>query len=411
MAMARRCLSAVVSHACAASGLVLAGCGWFVGVDFDSGHPRDGGIPDAGASCDICPDSAIPDPRPMSLAAGGFHACVLTRGGDVKCWGGYIVPAVLWPDDVPRDSLTETLLPRAMPGLTGIRSISLSEGHGCAVSGDGRVKCWGHNEYGQLASSKLSTDEPVDIPILDPVESVAVGGFHTCVLMLDHTVKCWGYGRNGALGNGAATSSTAPVEVGGLVEVTALSAGLTHTCALTTGGAVKCWGLNDHWQLGNSWMASSSIPVHVADIPESVLSLQLGDGTTCALSQNGNVFCWGDIGETDAAKTPTPVKLLGVGALVSSLADGCLVTTAGGAKCWGWNHNRELGHGTPAFFSATPVDVDGLTSGVQAVGRGDGVACALMAAGNVTCWGSSSGALGRSGHFIGNQPPMDVEGL
>lgn len=78
----------------------------------------------------------------------------------------------------------------------------------------------------------------------------------------------------------------------------------------------------------------------------------------------------------------------------------CALTAAGGVKCWGLNDNGQLGIGTitPRLPEggvitggiATPVDVDGMSSGVIQVTMGISHACVLTTAGGVKCWGSNA---------------------
>jgi alpha-tubulin suppressor-like RCC1 family protein len=69
-----------------------------------------------------------------------------------------------------------------------------------------------------------------------------------------------------------------------------------------------------------------------------------------------------------------------------NLFDTCVVTAAGGAKCWGRNTYGALGNGS-TVDSRNPVDVVGLTSGVASVAVGVNDTCALTTAGSVKCWG------------------------
>src|ERR1051325_3265669 len=48
----------------------------------------------------------------------------------------------------------------------------------------------------------------------------------------------------------------------------------------------------------------------------------------------------------------------------------CAVTSAAGAKCWGFNQKGQVGDGSVIDRHA-PVDVQGLTSGVAAIAAGD----------------------------------------
>jgi alpha-tubulin suppressor-like RCC1 family protein len=80
----------------------------------------------------------------------------------------------------------------------------------------------------------------------------------------------------------------------------------------------------------------------------------------------------------------------------------CAVPADGGARCWGYGAQGQLGYGnkgsvgadqTPA--AAGPVDM-GNGGTVQAISAGDFHACALVSGGSVMCWGL--GANGRLGY-------------
>jgi len=86
------------------------------------------------------------------------------------------------------------------------------------------------------------------------------------------------------------------------------------------------------------------------------------------------------------------------------------VTTTGGAKCWGYNLEGQVGDGTQ-IERATPVDVVGLDSGVASVGASLYTTCALTRIGGVKCWGwNISGAVG-DGTTLTRLTSVDVLGL
>lgn len=301
--------------------------------------------------------------------------------------------------------------------------IALGNGHSCAITQAGGLKCWGLNQNGQLGDGSLNqSNVPVDvIGLSSGVESLALGDGHTCALTSAGAVKCWGRNISGQLGDGSTTRSSIPVAVVGLESgVIALAAGGPHSCALTSGGAVKCWGDNGFGELGvgSTTPTSSNVPLAVAGLSSGVSDLALGWGHSCVRMSNAAVKCWGwnpygQLGDGTTGQREAPVNVIGLsgGALAVSSGDwhSCVVTPAGGVKCWGANGGR-LGDGSTGNRS-TPGFVSGLSSGVSAVAAGSFHSCALTSLGAVKCWGmNSSGELGN-GTTNQSGVPVSVIGL
>ena len=103
-------------------------------------------------------------------------------------------------------------------------------------------------------------------------------------------------------GNMAQECVRTPQRVQDLGPVLDFSVGDTHTCALQENGALYCWGANHKGQLGVGDIAGcnprmprhpcSPTPLRV-DLPE-VVDVAAGSTHTCAVLANGRVACWGE---------------------------------------------------------------------------------------------------------------------
>lgn len=262
---------------------------------------------------------------------------------------------------------------RAQTPLTGIAKIAAGNGHTCAITLSGGVKCWGLNFFGQLGdNSNNNRRTPVDVisgPSLPPlagVTAIATGLNHTCVL-INGGALCWGDNAKGQLGDGSTAQRLTPVAVSGLASgVAAIGGGAEHTCALTTSGGVQCWGSNDiAGQLGNNSSINQPLPVDVTGLTSGVSAISAGSVHTCALTTTGGAKCWGNgnigqLGNGSLDSSPVPIDVVGLASGVSAIAAGrdhtCFLMASSGVKCTGFNGYGQLGDNTDQF-RLSPVDV------------------------------------------------------
>jgi alpha-tubulin suppressor-like RCC1 family protein len=358
-----------------------------------------------------------PSPLIVPITAGFYHTCGLTAAGGVKCWGRNE------HGQLGDNTTTNHYTPVGVSGLTsGVKTLAAGGEHACALTAGGGVKCWGYNLHGQLGDG-TTTDRhtPVDgIGLASGVLTVAANEFHTCALTAGGGVKCWGDNDFGQLGDGTTTDRSTPVDVVGLASgVRALAVGAGHACALTAGGGVKCWGDNWAGQLGDGTITERLTPVDVVGLASGVQALTAGQYHICALLQTGGVKCWGwnnngQLGDGSISTRLTPVDVSGLASGVQALAAGgihtCALTAGGGVKCWGNNGSGELGDDTTTERH-TPVDVFGLESGVRALTAGQYHTCALAVTGGVKCWGDNEwGQLGDD-TTTDRRKPVDVIGF
>ena len=148
----------------------------------------------------------------------------------------------------------------------------------------------------------------------------------------------------------------------------AVAAGKAFTCAITSAGGLKCWGANSNGQLGNGTTTGSVTPAAVVGLNSGVAAVSAGDSHSCALTSAGGAKCWGyngfgGLGDGTVFDSPIPVNVIGlpsgVAAVSAALYHSCALTSAGGAKCWGHNGFGELGNGSLDGYFAYPVEVSG----------------------------------------------------
>ena len=354
-----------------------------------------------------------------ALVAGWAHACRITPDEGVECWGnnsGGTLPNA--EGQLGDGTNVDRPIPGPVLGLPEpVRTLAAGEEHTCAITVSGAVYCWGDNSQGQLGDG-TTTNRLVATQITafaEPAATITGGGYHTCAIVgASRQVWCWGRNDSGQIGEAGEPGSNAlsPIVVASLgTNVSSVEAGGYHSCALLPSGEVRCWGRNDHGQLGRLG-ADAENPTAVATLPATIESIALGDAHTCALDAVGGVRCWGlgssgQLGDGLQTQSTTPVQVNGLASGVRAIGLGggfsCAITFDGAGRCWGYNARGALGVGDQGNRSV-PAAVLGLEGGVQHIAGGSEFACALDTAGAATCTGNNSfGQLGdgtMDDHFV-----------
>lgn len=278
-------------------------------------------------------------------------------------------------------------------------SVSVGQGHACALLASGQVACWGDNQSGELGDGTWQDRYvPTIVPGLNDVVSVSAGWDHTCAVRVDGQALCWGSDQYEQLGNGTdEDSSLVPVPVVGLGDAVGIEAGESHTCAVLDTGQIACWGLDNLGQLGDGTGGSgySSVPV-IAQGPSDAKGVTTGFRFSCAVRGSGKAVCWGNnsdgqIGDSTSGVFATryvPTEVQGLSDLVSISAGTyhtCGIRATGQAVCWGNGSSGQLGNGTKNQ-STTAVNVQGLND-AKSISAGYYGTCAVRSSGQALCWG------------------------
>jgi len=332
--------------------------------------------------------------------------------------GSVAVPVLLAYDTTYTVTITTAVTdPSANPIAANVvwsfntgKKLALGFTHTCARFTDGRVKCWGNNDYGQLGggfdppNTSPRGDQTGEMEALVPVAlglaappinavALAAGDDHTCAIISNGNTICWGRNDHGELGQGTTENnvgdepnemaSVVPVDFGGGHKAIEIAAGQEFTCARLDDNTVKCWGFNN---VG-----------------------QLGQGNTTTLGRAA--------GEVASA----PAISLGTGLTAYGLALGhyhvcALLRDAAGAshvKCWGDNRWGQLGRGNTVNVGDNAGEMgDALTDVNLGTGRtavslaaNGGHTCAVLDDASVKCWGLNT--WGQVGRLNGNDIPAD----
>lgn len=220
-------------------------------------------------------------------AAGTCHGCGLTIDGDVLCWGV--------PDGDPLDYGQVSGAP-----MGTFVSLTSNEHNNCALRADHSYVCWGID---------AEFWEPMD----DEFTELSLGPGLLCGVRPAGTVQCFG----------ANDAGQANAPGGTFVSV---SAGDEHSCALTADGSIVCWGC----QTPGSEGACDVPPGH------TFTHVQAGAKNTCALTNDHEIICWG------SNSSLPPERLY---SQLASFRQGCAVSIGGAVVCWGcddpysdWGH-------------------------------------------------------------------------
>jgi alpha-tubulin suppressor-like RCC1 family protein len=251
---------------------------------------------------------------------------------------------------------------------------------------------------------------------------VSAGDDSACALGSTGAAYCWGVNTQGQLGNGTLTTpqetataaTTAGTALAGvtLTQVSASAAG-DHTCALGSTGAAYCWGQDASGQLGNgttSTTQDTAVAVTATGVLAGVVLTQVSSGKDqgCALSSAGAAYCWGgntdgDLGNNSTIQSTTAVAVTATGVLAGIVLTqvtgaynfACALSSAGAAYCWGFNTSSQLGNPVTANNFLVPVAV---MAQATMIASGYDHSC-LLRNGKAYCWGDDGN--GQLGNGIG----------
>ena len=108
----------------------------------------------------------------VQVSSGMKHACAITRGQTVHCWGSNH-----YGESSP-------------PAEEKFVQVSAGNSFTCGIQPNGRALCWGRNDMGQCS--------PPPYPVAFQQISTSLGGDHACGVLADgEGISCWGTNGRG----------------------------------------------------------------------------------------------------------------------------------------------------------------------------------------------------------------------
>lgn len=329
------------------------------------------------------------EPAPREALALGGDGCTIDDDAELRCWG-----SLIW--NVPLDWEGPGDGRYAVPVVDvpgGAIDVAVGDGWICALTGRGSAACWGSSSTALDFLTQDEPGEPVIADVGEPFVDVAVGWAHVCAATQGGGVWCWGENGSGQLGQGHLDEIDAdpPATIGEIrlpsraVEV---AAGGRASCARTEDGDVWCWGDDE------------PTPAQV-ELDSAASSISVGRSHACAIDGSGRLYCWGagSLAAPGQAYEPgedVEPTLVEFDAPVVQVSAGgshtCVVLEGGQARCWGSNEVGQLGVGTTESTGpgSHPSDGAAIDAGgfVERIAAGsDQQTCARLRGGVVRCWG------------------------
>ncbi|KAE9598836.1 putative chromatin regulator PHD family [Lupinus albus] len=316
----------------------------------------------------------------QNIALGSNHAALVTKQGEVFCWGQGKWGRLGQKIDI------DIFSPKLVDSLNGIhvKHVACGEYHTCALTDSGEVYTWGNDACNaDLGDEWRTRCQWIPHKLSGPLDgisisSIACGEWHTAIVSSCGRLFTYGEGTFGVLGHGNLRSFSQPKEVESLsgLRVKSVACGSWHTVAIveviadrfrcnTANGKLFTWGDGDDGRLGHADNGRKLIPTCASQLVDyDFVQVSCGRTLTVALTTMGKVFAmgstkYGQLGNPHARGKAIMVEGLLKQEFVKVISCGSyhvsVLTSAGSVYTWGKGQNGQLGLGdtedrnTPSF--------------------------------------------------------------
>nr|XP_056717793.1 X-linked retinitis pigmentosa GTPase regulator [Euleptes europaea] len=251
--------------------------------------------------------------------------------------------------------------------------ISCGDEHTSVVTGNGKLYMFGSNNWGQLGlGTKHTISKPTCVKVLKPekIKLAACGRNHT--LICTEQGKVWAAGGNseGQLGLGDTKERSTFHRISfftNQLKIKQLAAGSSTSAALTEDGQLFMWGDNSEGQIGLADEANVCFP-HQVNVGKPVSWISCGYYHSALITRDGELYTFGEPENGKLGLSPKQLKnnripqlVSGISGRVNKVACGGGHTVAlaeGDVYTFGLGQYGQLGHGTFIFETSEPKTVD-----------------------------------------------------
>ena len=191
-----------------------------------------------------------------------------------------------------------------------------------------------------------------------------------------------------------------------------IGSGINTNCALDENGEISCWGSGLYGKLGTGSTTGSDQPVFVSGVG-GYSQLTSGDDHTCAIKNNVDIYCWGgnfegQFGSGNTSGSSTPILTTSFNSSIISIEAGgkhtCALLANGDMYCWGRGVDGQIGYNNATTTYSPQLVL--LPRSAIAIDAGDSHTCAILDNNSMMCWGSND--FGQVGDGTTNQRDVPV---
>ncbi len=283
-----------------------------------------------------------------------------------------------------------------------LRKVSFGGAFAFYLRSDGALFSAGQHDGGRLGLGPIEVDQLVPQRLEGEWIDVAAGGNHACGIDVLGALYCWGGNNDGAAGLGESSGSDIPTLVDvGPFDALRTNSGRHITFARRSSGVWVAMGFNE-WGLANVGSDADEVrrPMNVIVPPgEEWRDIQAGIDHACGLTESGRVYCWGN--DTDSAfgfdnpdqeTSPSTQVLPGEGwkQVYVGYHHTCALHEDGVLYCAGSNSSRIAARGDRSVVLPEFAPTDPLLFEIESFHAEFDHLCAFSTEGEAYCWGDNA---------------------